>query len=47
MLFTLTVVTALLADADGVTFFKGSFDKALEEARKSKQIVLVDFSAKW
>ena len=48
MQLVLGLITGLLAaDGEGVKFFEGTWEKALEEAGKTKRLVFADFSTEW
>lgn len=40
-------VAGTLASPEGVQFFEGSWEKALQEAGKEKKLVYVDFYTDW
>jgi hypothetical protein len=47
MQLVLALVTGMIAEAEGVKFFEGTWEKALEEASKSNRLVFADFSTEW
>jgi hypothetical protein len=47
MQLVLALVAVGLVEVEGVKFFEGTWEKALEEASKSKRLVFADFSTEW
>ena len=46
-LISLFVIAAISLDAQGISFFKGTWEEALEEAKKQDKIIFVDAYAVW
>ncbi len=47
MWMAMIVAAGLAAPEQGVKFFDGAWDAALEEAARTKKLVLADFSTVW